>query len=270
MWGQSAGLPLPNRIMSRKRVGLALSGGVARGVIHVGVLNVLEKAGIPIDYVAGTSAGSIVGAAYCAGLPVAEILEKASGMGWRQMAQLKWPGHGIVSFERLERWLEELIGDVDIRDLAIPLTVVTTDLQTGETVALHSGRLATAVRASSSVPGVIEPVLINGRLLGDGGVSNNLPVDVVRDMGADYVIAVDLFARDGSGMPGNPVTHGLVALETLIRKSGGHPAEADCLIQPLIGGYDYLNFSKSAEYVAAGEAAATKMLAKIQQDLMEN
>jgi len=253
--------------MSRKRVGLALSGGVARGVVHVGVLNVLERAGIQIDYVAGTSAGAIVGAAYCAGIPIDQILDKAGNMGWRQMAQLKWPGHGLISFERLERWIEELVGDVDIRDLAIPMTVVTTDLKTGETVCLRSGRLATAVRASSSVPGVIEPVLINGRLLGDGGVSNNLPVDVVREMGADYVIAVDLFSRDG-GTPGNPVTHGILALETLIRKSGGHPAEADCLIQPLVSGHNYLTFAKSNEYVAAGEAATTKMLAKIQSDLM--
>lgn len=261
-------MPLPNRIMSRLRVGLALSGGVARGIVHVGVLNVLEKAGIPIDYVAGTSAGAIVGAAYCAGIPVDEIMEKAGSMGWRQMAQLKWPGHGLVSFERLERWIEELIGDVDIRDLAIPMAVVTTDLETGETVTLRSGSLATAVRASSSVPGVIEPVQINGRLLGDGGVSNNLPVDVVREMGADYVIAVDLFSRDG-GTPGNPVTHGILALETLIRKSGGHPAEADCLIQPLVTGHNYLTFAKSSEYVAAGEAATTKMLAKIQRDLAQ-
>ena len=256
--------------MSHLRVGLALSGGVARGVVHVGVLNVLEKAGIQIDYVAGTSAGAIVGAAYCAGIPIERILETTGQMGWRQMAQLKWPGHGLVSFERLERWIEELIGDVDIRDLAIPMAVVTTDLQTGETVALHSGRLATAVRASSSVPGVIEPVEINGRLLGDGGVSNNLPVDVVREMGADYVIAVDLFSRDGVGTPRNPVTHGILALETLIRKSGGHPDEADCLIMPEISGHNYLDFSKSEEYVAAGEAATTKMLAKIQRDLILN
>ncbi len=256
--------------MSRLRVGLALSGGVARGVVHVGVLQVLEKAGIPIDYVAGTSAGSIVGAAYCAGIPVKEILEKAGSMGWRQMARIKWPGQGIVSFERLERWIEKLIGDVDIRDLAIPLAVVATDLKTGEAVALRSGRLATAVRASSSVPGVIEPVQINGRLLGDGGVSNNLPVDIVRDMGADYVIAVDLFSPDSVNLPRNPISHGILALETLIRKSGGHPGEADCLIRPEVSGHNYLNLSKSEEYVAAGAAAATKMLAKIQRDLTEN
>ncbi len=254
--------------MSRLRVGLALSGGVARGVVHVGVLNVLEKAGITIDYVAGTSAGAIVGAAYCAGIPVEEISEKAGSMGWRQMAQIKWPGHGLVSFERLERWVEELVGDVDIRDLAIPLAVIATDLKTGETVALKSGRLATAVRASSSVPGVIEPVQINGRLLGDGGVSNNLPVNIVRDMGADYVIAVDLFSPDSANSPRNPVSHGILALETLIRKSGGHPGEADCLIRPEVSGYNYLNFSKSEEYVIAGETATTKMLAKIQRDLM--
>lgn len=256
-------------MMSRLRVGLALSGGVARGIVHVGVLNVLEKAGIPIDYVAGTSAGAIVGAAYCAGVPVDQILEKSGGVGWRQMAQLKWPGHGLVSFDRLERWIEELIGDVDIRDLAIPMAIVTTDLQTGETVVLRSGRLATAVRASSSVPGVIEPVIINGRLLGDGGVSNNLPVDVVRQMGADYVIAVDLFARS-AGSPSNPITHGILALETLIRKSGGHSDQADCLIQPLVNGHNYFTFAKSNEYVAAGEAATTKMLAKIQQELVKN
>ncbi len=253
--------------MSHLRVGLALSGGVARGVVHVGVLKVLTRAGIPIDFVAGTSAGAIVGSAFCAGIPVDDILEKTVGLGWRQMAQLKLPGHGFVSFERLERWIEELVGDVDIRDLAIPFAAVTTDLKTGEPVALKSGRLATAVRISSSVPGVIEPEWIDGRLLGDGGVSNNLPIDVVREMGADYVIAVDLFSPDGLNMPRNPVSHGIMALETLIRKSGGGFVGADCLIRPKVGKYDYLSFSKSGEHVAAGEAAAEAALEKIKHDL---
>ena len=136
----------------RLRIGLALSGGVARGPVHVGVLSVLEREGIPIDFVAGTSAGALVGAAYCAGLSMDDLRELSANIGWRHVSRPTWPRYGLVSFAKMEELMENLVGNLDIRDLAIPYAAVVTDLDCGEQVSLHEGRLATAVRASCSVP----------------------------------------------------------------------------------------------------------------------
>lgn len=253
-----------------KKVGLALSGGVARGPVHVGVLTALERAGIPIDFVAGTSAGAIVGAAYCAGLEIPQLRALALDSGWRSMAGLSRSRHGLVSFYKMENYLTELVGDLDIRDLSIPFTAVVTDMQYGIPIFLRRGRLATAVRASCSVPGVVTPVEIDGRLVCDGGITDNLPVDAVRQMGADYVIAVDLFVpiyRSQLGFIGAAAE----AIELLIRHAGGGMIQADCLIEPAIAGHNYFNFSrrKSQEYIALGEAAAECMIPTIKAALAE-
>lgn len=245
---------------------MALGGGVARGPAHVGVLAVLEREGIPIDYVAGTSAGALIGAAYCAGLGPTKMCELAQQSGWRTIASLVWPRRGFISFGKMEPWLESLVGEVDIRDLSIPFAAVTSDLEKGEVVVLRRGRLATAVRASSSVPGIVTPVEIDGRLLYDGGVLDNLPVRAVREMGADYVIGVDLFAPDCE-RPRGPLSAGFAALELLIRRAGGGIDCADCLITPDISGGSYFQFSRSEEFIALGEAAAEKMVPTIRADL---
>ncbi len=250
------------------RIGLALSGGVARGPAHIGVLRVLEQAGIPIHCVAGTSAGSIVGAAYCAGLSVDALEEMALTGGWQNIVRLQWPRHGLVSFAGLEPWLESMIGVLDVRDLALPFTAVATDLESGEPVVLKQGRLAAAVHASCAVPGLVEPVEINGRLLCDGGVSCNLPAKAARQMGADYVIGVDLFVpRDGKRW--GPLGAGAAAIETMIRNTGGGVKESDCLIKPDISGFSYFRFSQARQFIAYGEAAAHAALPKIQADLAQ-
>jgi NTE family protein len=250
----------------RKKIGLALGGGVARGPAHVGVLAVLEQAGIPIDCVAGTSAGAVVGAAYCAGLEIPRLCALTREMSWRVIASLVWPAQGFITFLKMEEWFEELVGELDIRDLAIPFAAVTTDLETGESVILRRGRLATAVRASASVPGIITPVEIDGRLLCDGGVADNLPVDAVRALGADYVIGVDLFAPRKRPRWG-PFGAGAAALETLIRRAGGGVDDADCLIVPDIADASFLRFDKGNDFIVKGQKAAAKMLPTIRMAL---
>ncbi len=254
----------------RPKVGLALSGGVARGSAHVGVLSVLVREGIPIDYVAGTSAGSIVGAAYCAGLDPPALRELSLTMGWRDVARFAFSRKGLISFAPMVSFFENLVGKIDIRDVAPPLTIVVTDLERGERVLLQEGSLALAVQASSSVPGLATPVLINGRYYYDGGVMDNLPVDVVRDMGADIVIGVDLMAsryNPSLGAAGAALT----ALELMIRYSGYSYHMADCLIVPDIAGYNYhdLSHRKSLEYMAAGEQAAEAALPAIKKLLCQ-
>jgi NTE family protein len=250
----------------RKRVGLALGGGVARGAAHIGVLSILEEAGVPIDCLVGTSAGSIIGAAYCAGLDLGQMRLMAAQMNWQQIARPALPKRGFFNFNRLDPWLESFIGELDIQDLPLPFAAATTDIYSGETVVLSQGRLTTAVRASSSVPGVVTPVEIDGRLLCDGGVSANIPIDAARDLGADYVIGVDLFAPEYDGR-GGPLGIGFSALETLIRNSGRGVSEADCLIVPAINDHSYLRFSKSETYIALGEEAAREKLPQIFDDL---
>lgn len=210
----------------RARVGLVLSGGGAKGMAHVGVLRVLEEMNIPVDVVVGTSAGSAVGALYASGMPVARIEERFIEMDWlssfrddpgrvykpirRKQDDWRFPvlpglgvradglhvGGGIVAGQNLGFILNELTRNAalveDFDRLAIPFRAVATDLATGEQVVIGRGNLAEAVRASMSIPGVYAPVELDGRLLVDGGVANNLPVSVARDMGADVIIAVDI------------------------------------------------------------------------------
>lgn len=251
---------------NQKRIGLALGGGGGRGAAHIGVLTVLEEAGIAIDCVAGTSAGAVIGAAYCAGLEIPQMRDLARRMSWWDVARLVWPRRGFISFAKMEPWFEAQVGEFDVRDLSIPFAAVATDLQTGERVVLRRGRLATAVRASSSVPGVITPAEMNGRLLGDGAISDNLPVDVARELGADTVIAVDLFAPHYERSWG-PLGIGFAAIETLIRRAGGGVEKADCLIAPDLSGFTYLRLSATQEFIEKGEAAARAALPQIRAAL---
>lgn len=250
----------------RKRVGLALGGGVVRGLAHVGVVAVLEEAGIPIDYVAGTSAGGIVAAALAAGYNARQLEAFAAKLGWRRLARPIWPRRGLVSFAPLEHWLTSDFGDLDFRDLKMPCVIVATDMERGEPVWLCEGKVAPAVHASCCVPGFVAPRELNGRLLGEGGLSNMLPVDVLHQMGADYVIGVDVFAfkiRRRLGALG----FGLAGLEILLERSGGGLADADLLISPRLEGMSYLRFSKRKEFYRLGREATLARLADIRRDL---
>lgn len=243
-------------------MGLALGGGVARGLAHIGVISVLEQAGVPIDCVAGTSMGAIIGASYCAGLSVDELKANAARTGWWQVSRPLLSANGLVTFARLERWLEETIGEYDVRDLAIPFAAVASDLITGERIVLSRGRLCTAIRASCSVPGFAHPVEIDGRMLVDGGITDNVPADVARLLGADYVIGVDIFMPALRRRLG-PLGQGLAAIETLVRHAGQGDAECDCLIVPNMEGRSYLRFAHYEQFIALGEEAAREKLPTI-------
>ncbi len=251
----------------RKRVGLALGGGSVRGLAHLGVLAVLERERIPIDFVAGTSVGSVVGAVYCAGVDSQQLIEIAGQISWLNLASLTWPKQGFVSFARLERWLVALLGDLKFSDLVIPCAVVATDLHSGEPTVLKEERLAPAVRASCSVPGIVTPVKMNGRVLVDGGASDNLPVEAVRQLGADYVIAVDICGPPHRRRRGGPLGIATSSLEILVRRVGGGFASADCLIAPDLAGFSYVRFSRREELINRGITAAEEKLPAIRAAL---
>lgn len=250
----------------RKRVGLALGGGAARGLAHIGVLSVLEGANIPIDTIAGTSMGAMIGASYSAGMEVPRLIEIAAETGWWRISRPAWPRHGLLSFKKMEDWIIDSVGDVDIRDLPIPFAAVATDIETGERVILREGPLGRAIRASCSVPGFVEPLEYEGRLLCDGGISDNLPDYAARSLGADYIIGVDVFVPAFRSFLG-PAGALLAAVETLVQHAGGGDLDADCLIIPDLVGTSFVRLSKFEEFIEAGAQAAREMLPIIQAAL---
>jgi NTE family protein len=251
---------------SRKRVGLALGGGVVRGMAHLGVLMALERGGIPIDIVTGTSVGSLIGAFYSTGRPIDELIGLANGLGWRHMIRPVIIRDGFFSFAGLEKWLVRQMGDLHFSDLARPFAAVASDIDSWRPIILREGRVAPAVRASCSVPGLIQPVEIGGRRLADGGITDNVPVDAARLLGADYVIGVNIFgglARKRRG----PMAMGFAALETMVRWSGGGLVTADCLISPAIDDLSYVRFAHRERLIELGIAGAEEKLPEIRAAL---
>lgn len=248
--------------MGERRVGLALGGGAARGIAHIGVLKVFAENEIAVDCVAGTSVGSIIGALVCSGMGWQEILDVTRTIGWRELVQPTLSGMGLVETRRLEEYVEKLTGDIDFTDLEIPFRAVAVDIATATKVVIDSGSVARAVRASASVPGIFEPVLEGDVALVDGGVINNLPVDQAREMGASHVIAVDLNAdRSPGGMPENllDVTY-RTFMVLLNNTSSAGREEADVLIQPDLSGIPYYELDQIDRMVELGvEAAEAKL-----------
>jgi NTE family protein len=252
-----------------KRLGLALSGGAALGAAHIGVLQVLQAHGIQPDLVTGSSAGSAVGALLCAGVPPDQMVQVALRLRWSRLGKVVRPRRGFFDGRRLEEYLVQLIGDLTFDQLQIPLGVAAADILTEELVILHQGRVAPAVRASCSVPGIFTPVEHGDRLLVDGGLINNLPVSAVRDMGADFVIAVDLSAPlvGARGAPTSLLDMWILTLATLVRNVHREAELADVIITPQVGEFNPADLSKIAVVIERGREAAAEMLPRILQGL---
>jgi NTE family protein len=178
--------------MSKKRIGLALGSGAARGLAHIGVLKVLEKHGIRPDYVSGSSMGAAVAAGYCAGRSVKELTEIARSTEWQGLMDFTLPRKGMLAGHKLEKHIQRMTGNMSFSQLHIPLRIVATDIKNSKKVIFRMGDVARAVRASISIPGVFMPVKIRKHVLIDGGIIDPVPIDLVREMGADIIIAVDL------------------------------------------------------------------------------
>lgn len=247
------------------KVGLALSGGVIRGSAHIGVVEMLQQAGIPIDVVAGSSAGAIVGTMVCSGMSTAEMRLFALELGWANIARPTLSRRGIITFRPMERLINLRLRYPTFADMKIPFNIVATDLNSGTPYVFREGLVSTAVHASSAIPGVVAPIRIDDMILCDGGVANNCPVNEARRLGADYVIAVDLFAP--SRLRFGSLGVWLTSIETLVRSSGGGIYDADCLILPDVAGTPYFDFSKTDEFIAIGRQAASRVIDKIKQDL---
>ena len=247
------------------KIGLALGGGAARGFAHVGVIQVLEEAGIKPDVVVGTSAGSLVAALYASGKngkqlqTVAEIMEEAALTDWT----LPFISRGMLRGEALARYVSAQVGGKTIESFPMPLGIVATDLHNGKGVLFVTGDTGTAVRASSSVPGVFQPVKIGTREYVDGGLVSPVPVRYARQMGAEVVIAVDISATPES----NPALSTMdIMLQTFAIMSLSINAfelkEADVAVRPALAGVSSADFASKRRSIEAGRAA---MLAALPQ-----
>ena len=256
--------------MGRKKIGLALSGGGSRGFAHVGVLKVLAEHEIPIDYIAGTSIGSLVGGAFAAGMAVSEIEAMARRVGWRHMTRPSFSPRALLSNAPMARFIRKHFPVTRFEDLKIPFTAVAYDLIGGKEVRLkEKGDLISAIRASCAVPAVFMPIKNgDGALLVDGGLAALVPVDAVREMGADVVIAVDLLS---SGIPFNraPLTAvGMLfsSVMTLIRGNvDNQKYQADVVITPQIGHVRPDRLNQKKECLDLGKAAAHTQIDEIKR-----
>jgi NTE family protein len=256
-------------VAATKRVGLVLSGGGALGGAHIGVLEVLDGAGIRPCCVSGASAGAAVGSVYCAGLGVERIKELALTMEWSKLGRMVRPRGGFFDGSRLEQYLIDLIGDRTFDQLPIPFAAAAADILRDELVILREGRLAPAVRASCAFPGVFTPVEYEGRLLVDGGLINNLPVAAAHEMGAEYVVAVDLSAPliEPRKPPANLLEMWFLSLATLIRNTHREASLADVVIFPPVGEFNWVDLSQMPVLIERGREAAQRMLPRILSDL---
>lgn len=249
------------------KVGLALGGGFARGIAHFGVLQALYEHQVPIHYVAGTSAGSLVGAMFCAGLDPWLMQRAAERMNWRALVRLKLRRDGLLDSEGLERFLLGNVGDLQFEELRLPFVATATDLNTGEEVLLSEGRIATAVRASCAFPGIFLPVRLKGRTLVDGGLINNVPTTVVRRMGADVVIAVDLNRPSEEQRPPKNLLHIMLYSLALVQRPQilQHLQEADVVIQPDLNAYGVIELERVQDMVEVGREAAAAVIPDIRE-----
>lgn len=258
------------REWKRPRVGLALSGGAARGAAHVGVLKVLLEAGVPVDCVAGTSAGALVGGAFAAGLSIAELAEFGRTMRWRDFGKLTFSRLGVQSNARMEDYIRARFPITRFEDLTIPFAVVATNIQTGEAVVMRdAGDLAFAIRASCAVPGWYVPVTdAQGRQLVDGGLVANVPSAQARALGAEVVIAVDVNS-EGAKFLGPPASAIGVLLQSMLfvqRTATLHQwREANVVILPKVGHIRWDEMARAEELIVAGEEAARESLTAIRQ-----
>jgi len=266
---------------AKPKVGLALGGGYAWGLAHIGVLEVLEAAGIPIDVISGTSIGALVGALYAREREAAILKHQATQLDWVGLASLIDPAvlkSGLFVGKRITNLLKRLMGDVSFNELGIPFACVATDIISGDEVVMKTGKVLEAVRASISIPVIFTVVKKDGRFLVDGGLVNNVPVSVARQMGADYVIAVDVTpsrieraehlqveasVKEPSLLRVMVQSMHIATLQTPFGTAKG----ADVVIRPKMASFSPTDFHKARECILEGELAAADLVSTIKKDL---
>jgi len=248
-------------------IGVALGGGFARGIAHIGVLKVLEEEGIPIRMVAGTSVGALIGAAYCSGLTIAELEEVAHKVRFTTFVRWTLSRFGFASNDRMVSFLARTLKVQTFEELRIPLGVTATDFHTGEGAVFRTGSIIDPVRASCAYPGMFLPVEIRGRWLVDGMLSNPVPTRPLREMGAERVLAVQLkgqWSKTTAPRHLFDVIGQSFAIAQDMMSSVWRTA-ADVVIEPDVAGFDYDDFKRADELIRAGELAMRRALPEVRK-----
>lgn len=248
------------------RIGLALGGGFARGIAHVGILKVLEQENIPVHVVAGTSVGALIGAAYCSGVSIDELENVARRVRFKTFAKWTLSRHGFASNQRMIGFLNSVLKVKSFEDLRIPLAVTATDLSTGQGAIFHSGPLVDPVRASCAYPGMFLPVNIRGKWLVDGMLAHAVPTRPLRDMGAERVLAVHLKGRWNGDAPRHLFDVIGQCFAIAQDMSSQHWREAaDLVIEPDVSTFEYDAFQHTAALIEAGEKAMRAALPEVKK-----
>lgn len=257
-------------IKAPPKIAFALGGGAARGFAHVGVIKALESQGIKADMVAGTSAGSVVGALYAAGHSGYALQKIALRIDEATVSDWSLPNRGVIKGEQLQNFINQSVQNRPIEKLKKILGVVATNLQTGEQVVFRQGNTGMAVRASSSVPGVFQPVLISGKEYVDGGLTSPVPVNAAKALGADIVIAVDISNKPSHGKVKDSIDVLLQTFSIMGQSIGNFElTKADVVIRPNTGSADGIDFSNKHLAILEGEKAALEAVPLIREKIRE-
>lgn len=266
---QPTPVPLPKPLPQLK-VGIALGGGAAKGFAHIGVIKMLEANGIKPAVVSGTSAGSVVGALYASGMDAFQLQEQSFSLDESRIRDVSLLSGGLVRGQKLQDYVNELVKQKPMEKFAKPFAAVTTELETGRRTVFVKGNAGMAVRASSSIPGVFEPVLINGKRYVDGGVVSPVPVDAARQLGADFVIAIDISSKATGTAPSNMLGIVNQAIMIMGQKLGEQElARADVVIRPRVGKIGPADFDQRNVAILEGEKAALALLPVIRQKMQD-
>ena len=250
------------------RIGIALGGGAAKGFAHIGVIKMLEANGFKLDVVSGTSAGSVVGALYASGMDAFQMQEHAVALDEARIRDVTLFNGGLVRGQKLQDYVNEMIGNRAFDKMKKPFAVVSTQLETGERTVFVRGNVGQAVRASCSIPGVFEPVKIGNVHYVDGGVVSPVPVDAARQLGADFVIAVDISTRITGKTPENLLGVVNQSITIMGQKLGEQEiSRADVVIRPKVNDIGPADFEQRARAIVEGEKAALAALPQIRLKL---
>ena len=250
------------------KIGLALGGGAAKGFAHIGVIKMLEASGIHPDVVAGPSAGSVVGALYASGMDPFQLQEQAFSLDASNIRDVRLFSGGLVQGRKLQDYVNQLVGQRPIEKLKLPFAAVATQLETGQRTVFVRGNTGQAVRASSSIPGVFEPTEISGKHYVDGGVVSPVPVDAARQLGADFVIAVDISTKPGGGNPQGMVNIVGQSIAIMGQQLGAQElARADVVIRPNVSSIGATDFEQKNQAILEGERAALAAIPAIRAKL---
>lgn len=262
-----AGQTIPATVETPRppKIGIALGGGFARGLAHIGVLKVLEEEGIPVDFIAGTSVGSVIGAAYASGSSAKELEELASLVRFKDFSRWSFSRFGLFSNDKMSVLLRKILHCKTFEELRIPLAVAATDIITGEAAIFTKGDLVDPVRASCAYPGMFQPVKVDGRLMVDGLLAHAVPAMPLREMGADRVISVYLSAHWVK--PGGP-RHVFDVIGQCFsiaqdRMCGPWKAASDIILEPEIGEFAYDDFVRAKDLIRCGEVATRAAMPQI-------